>query len=385
MEKKITLLKTAAVVLIGILISASYTAAVIKENDHVHRSLFENMNTSENPLTLESSEIWEDEFNDESRIDPDPPGIGRSENYQVANGEVTMINTYPAWTDPSWTKMKPVTLTNNMGYPLSNHLLYLTITYEAEMQPDYDDIRFKHEDYPLSWLDYWIESKNATTVNVWVTIPSIPTGESILYLFYGNPMGTSQSDFTDVFTWQAQWGDDEKVTNHGNVEGTWDPDISFGNNEFLIAWEEGQSYAPPYTWGFKQEIRGSIYDPDGIELVIDELIYRDTTFYYRNENPSSAYGGGKYFVAWEHYDTVANPSYTTMDIKARTVQRSGSSLSLGTVKNICTASNCQADPFVTFDSINNQFCVAWEDALEGTSDYDLWARLYDTSGNPVTS
>ena len=76
------------------------------------------------------------------------------------------------------------------------------------MQTDYDDIRFKHEDYPLSWLEYWIESKNTTTVNVWVLIPNIPLGESTFYLFYGNPLATSQSDFNEVFTWQTEWTDE---------------------------------------------------------------------------------------------------------------------------------------------------------------------------------
>ena len=148
-------------------------------------------------------------------------------------------------------------------------------------------------------------------------------------------------------------------------EGTWDPDVAYGNNEFLIAWEEGQPYYPPYTWGFKQEIRASMYDTNGNKIVDDEQVFNDGTFYYRNENPSIDYGGGKYFVAWEHYDTVANPSITTEDIKARTVVRNGDQLQLGTVLDVCIASNCQADANVQFDSVNNRFCVVWEDARNG--------------------
>ena len=96
MKKKRTLLKTAAVVLIGIVISGSYTAAVIKENDNVHLSLSKKITNSTNPPTLGSSESWEDDFDDDSKIDPDPPGIGQSENYQLTNGNVSMINTIPA-------------------------------------------------------------------------------------------------------------------------------------------------------------------------------------------------------------------------------------------------------------------------------------------------
>ncbi len=49
----------------------------------------------------------------------------------------------------------------------------------------------------------------------------------------------------------------------GTIEGAWDSDVSFGNGDFLVIWEEGQAYYPPYTWGFKQELRASMYDPEG--------------------------------------------------------------------------------------------------------------------------
>jgi hypothetical protein len=118
-------------------------------------------------------------------------------------------------------------------------------------------------------------------------------------------------------------------------------------------------------------------------VVFDNLVYKDSTIYYRNENPSIDYGGGKFFVAWEHYDTVANPTADTEDIKARTVVRSGSVLQLGSVINVCSAADCQADANVQFDSVNNRFCVVWEDARNGEANYNIYGRLYDTDGNPV--
>ncbi len=379
MRKNHIVIKIIGSLLFFIFINTSVAQILIDRgtNNQIYSS------TNESRGDFFSTMTWEDLFDNASKIDANPPGAGQSNNYVVSNGQVSMINTYIVWTDPTWTKMKPITITNTVGQTLTNAVIYFTITHEPGMQSQYQDIRFKHQDNPTTWLNYWIETYNTTTAHVWVKVPTIPLGTSSMYLFYGNPSATSQSNYPGVFGWSAFWIDDEKTTNHANNEGTWDPDVAYGTNEFLVAWEEGQAYYPPYTFGYKQEIRTSMYDINGNNLVDDKQVFNDGTFYYRNENPSIDYGGGKYFVAWEHYDTVANPSVTTMDIKARTVERNGDLLQLGTVLDICVASNCQADVNVQFDSVNNRFCAVWEDARNGDTDYNVYGRLYDTNGNPV--
>ena len=330
--------------------------------------------------------MWEDDFLDESKIDTNPPGSGSSDNYVVSDSKVSMINTYQAWIDPAWTKLRVIDITNNAGQTLEDFALKLTIDYDSDMNSDFSDIRFKHEDNPGLYLDYWIESFNSNQAFVWIKFSSLPTDTSEVYLFYGNPSAQDESDFGSVFSdWDEKWSDDYKITDHLNNEGTWDPDVSYGNNYFIVFWEEGQAYYPPYTFGFKQEIRASIFNTSGNKEVDDALVFKDNTLFYRNENPSADYGGGKWFVAWEHYNTVANPSADTLDIKGRMVSKSGSGLSLGSVINICAQTNVQADAHVEFDSINNRLCVIWEDARLGTSNYNLYAKLYDTNGNQVGS
>lgn len=335
--------------------------------------------STDSTLFLDEYYTWEDLFNDATQVDPT-----MSFNYEISGGVAKMKDTYALWTDPAWTRMKPITVTNTAGQSLYNYAVKILVTYDSDMRSDYGDIRFKHESSGDVVLKYWVENYDSSSAHIWVKIPHIPSGSSMLYLFYGNPSATSQSYFYDVFTiWDEKWPNDQQISYHANQEGAWDSDVCFGNDEFLVAWEEGQYYLPPLTYGFKQEIRASIYDINGNCLVFDKLIYNDGTIYYRNENPSIAYGGGKYFVAWERYDTVANPSYTTMDIKARLVWRNGNQLQVGSIINVCSVANCQADPTVTYDSVNNRFCVVWEDARNGDTNYNIYGRLYDTNGNSV--
>ena len=373
--------KIAAVAIFFVLVAASAVQAVVKINNYREEEFvpFDIMRLLEGEG--KSSSTWEDFFNDESKIDTSPPGQGQSDNYVVEGGEVKTINTYDVWTDPDWTRMKPITITNNGG--TDDYVINFTVAYDPDMQSDYDDIRFKHEESPTTWLDYWIEYYDTSSATVWVEVPSLTSGESEMYLFYGNPSATSQSDFYDIFSWENVWSDDEKITVHLPKEGAWDPDVSYGNGEFLVAWEEGQYALPPWTWGIKQEIRASIYEPDGTRIVFDKRVFNDGTTYYRNEDPSIAYGTDRWFVSWQHYEPVANPDATTMDIKARWIKRNGDELQLGSVIDVCDASNRQADSNVQFDSINDQFCVAWEDGRNGFTNYNIYARLYDDDGSPV--
>ena len=315
---------------------------------------------------------WEDLFNTEENIDP-----YYSYDYELVNGLIKMKNTYPIWTDPAWGRMKPIQITNNAGQPLANYAVQMTIDYDSDMQTDYDDLRFKHEGSPTTWLDYWIESQSSTQAVVWVKVPVIPSGQSMMYLFYGNPSAQGQSDFYSVFTdWTPEEYNDFQISYHAGNEGAWDPDVEYGSSKFLVAWEQGT------TIFIQQDIRSIIYNMNGAPVVSEFIIYSDNlpAQQFRNENPSIAFGGGKFFVAWEHW-AVGHPlDATTMDIKGRTVTTSGG---LGPVIDICSASNCQADPNVQFDSVNSRFCVVWEDARQGTNNYNIDGRLYDTNGNPV--
>ncbi|RLI27326.1 hypothetical protein DRO58_04495, partial [Candidatus Bathyarchaeota archaeon] len=71
----------------------------------------------------------------------------------------------------------------------------------GKCQPDFDDIRFTASDGE-TLLSYWIEEKvDGNYAIVWVKIPSIPANPdtAIIYIYYGNPTATSESDEDATF------------------------------------------------------------------------------------------------------------------------------------------------------------------------------------------
>jgi len=368
-ERKILKLVVITILIILLVPSASSTFLKTIPNN-VEKDTSPPMQTLDEPIYT-----WSDEFNNEQLIES-----SMSYDYKVEGGNVKMKSTYSIWTDPSWTKMVPISLKNNAGKTLNNYAIHLTVSKDSDMKSNYADVRFKHENNPTQWLPLWIENYDNNDAEFWVSIPTIPTGTSTLYMFYGKSTASPVSNFYSVFQeWDAEWANDEKLSTHVYTEGAWDPDVCFGSNKFLVVWEEGQAPGNGVLV-YKQDIRGSIYDTNGNAINEDFTIRSGQGTQWHHENPSAAYGGGKFFVAWEHYYTSTDPS--TKNIKARLVTSSGS---VGSDIVVCDEANVQSDPMVKFDNRNNRFCVVWEDARQGTNNYNIYAKLYDTGGNQIGS
>lgn len=319
---------------------------------------------------------WQDDFENEQLIES-----SMSYDFEIDNGVAKIKNTYPIWTDADWKKMKIININNLENKILQNYAIHLLVDFDSDMKDNYGDIRFKDEANPTLWLPQWIENYDYENADIWVNIPTIPMGSSKIYMFYGNPNAQKKSNFYEVFEkWEEQWPNDNKVSTHVYTEGAWDPDVCFGDNKFFIVWEEGEAPGNGNLF-YKQDIRGSICDIDGNFINEDFTIRSGQEPQWHHENPSVAYGGGNFFVAWEHYYTSADPS--SKNIKGRFVTKYGDVDTFDTV--ICEADNVQGDPMVKFDSKNNRFCVVWEDARLGTNNYNIYGRLYDVNGNPIGS
>jgi hypothetical protein len=376
MRKKNTTIRIIVLILFCILITTSMTQALIKTHTYDNKN-YENIVHN---LNLLSTNKWEDPFNNNSKIDPSPPGVGLSDNYVVGNGVVSMMYTYPAWTNPSWTKMRQINITNTAGSILINYLIRLNITRYTGMQTNYNDIRFKRNG-DTNWLNYYIEDTTENPAKVWVKMPSLPIGVSTFYLFYGNPAAVSASNISIFSSWEKRWTTDLKISNKLTTEGAWDPDVAYGKysnqNRFLVGWEEGAGL--PFI---KQSILGKIFDSSGTVIVPQFFIHQGSGLTYRNENPSISYGANKFFVPYEHFTTPSDED--SRDVYGRYVDPTGSVTDCFVISD---ATHRQDDPVTTFNTINNEFFVTWFDGRANvppdTWNYNVYAKRYDASGNQI--
>ena len=370
MKKENKNLKIAVIAVFLFLLAASAAQAVVLKTNNVA--------PDKNLQVLDETHEWIDDFDNSQKID-----MEKSENYVLKNGKVEIVDTEPMWTDGSFKRMKVVSLTSSVSD--TDCAIKLEVDYDSDMRSDYGDLRFKFQDDDR-WLDYWIEDKNPVPNDpyaiVWVKLGTLPQGSSKIYMFYGNPSATDQSDYWTVFdenSWSASHAHDHQVTYHWYKEGAWDPDVCYGNGKFLVTWEEGTAFWPAQGTIFQQQIRGQYFNTNGDPTsdrfdIVDEP---DETPPYRYENPASAAGGGKFLVAYNKYINPLTGAVTDMDIEVALVSTASDGAS--TRKTLCNAEGIQADPSVAYG--NGNYFVVWEDGREGTGNYDIYGRFVSPSGS----
>ncbi len=156
----------------------------------------------------------------------------------------------PDWWDISWTCKKAITITELSGSNLTDYQVKIVLGYEPAMQVDFSDVRFIDSDN-ATLLSHWCESFVPSTSAVfWLKVPSLPAlGTAIIYMYYGNPAASNNSDgwntfefFDDFSAGLGQWTIDaentDKVyiaTSAGNPSPSLrhDPDSSQTKNSYF--------------------------------------------------------------------------------------------------------------------------------------------------------
>ncbi len=100
-----------------------------------------------------------------------------------------------AWFYPNFYKRQQINLTYG-GTAVSDVQVLLTIPYDADMQPDFSDLRFTYWDgVTESAVPFWIEDYTpSTSATVWVRLPNLASpGPSVLYVYYNNQTPVSSA------------------------------------------------------------------------------------------------------------------------------------------------------------------------------------------------
>ncbi len=143
--------------------------------------------------------------------------------YDQASASAYGIPIYPAWPPAfsAWSKRKLIDISNSTGSALTDFQVMLSVTYDSDMQIDFDDLRFT--DSTGTQINYWLDEryKPGISASVWVKIPSIASSGTTIHMYYGNGIVTTTSSRNDVFdptlagTYISQFSNANIADNHG--------------------------------------------------------------------------------------------------------------------------------------------------------------------------
>ena len=101
-----------------------------------------------------------------------------------------------------WNWQMDVTISNG-GATATDYFALITVNTatpitDGKMRSDGGDIRITDDD--CNALDFWVESGlNTSSTKIWVVIPSLPNGSTVVSMYYGNATATRTNQASDVF------------------------------------------------------------------------------------------------------------------------------------------------------------------------------------------
>ena len=203
-------------------------------------------------------------------------------------GQLT-LQTVVGWSGSytSWSRRQLVTITNS-GSGQTDYQVRLPITYDSDMQADFDDLRFANASGTA--LDYWLETKtDNTSAIVWVEVDTVAgASDTSVYVYYGNAAVNSASngfnafplfdDFNDNVFDTAKWTKIDPRSKmseangklnfiYGSGAGNWDAAIygvqSFTRDDWSFEWDQRwtSDYASydAFMFGWKDDGSGVSY------------------------------------------------------------------------------------------------------------------------------
>lgn len=142
-------------------------------------------------------------------------------------------------TTSQFTRRKKIHINSSADGALTDYQIKLTITHEAAMQADFDDVRFSESDG--SYIYYWLESKtDSTTADIWMKTDVPASGGKDIFMYYGSPTVSDNNDIYNTFMFGDDFSDgtytnDPTIANFGNWQNNRASDV-VGNYAYVTEW-----------------------------------------------------------------------------------------------------------------------------------------------------
>jgi len=136
------------------------------------------------------------------------------------------------WYSISWSRCKDIDILNP-GPELANFPVFINVTYDSDMQADYDDVIFVNDTCANhgSLLAFELEDYTDQQARYWVNIDKFTTTKRTISMYYGNPGAASAENSTGV--WNAEYYGVYHF-NSSQLDGD-APDSTAGNRDLLDA------------------------------------------------------------------------------------------------------------------------------------------------------
>lgn len=137
-----------------------------------------------------------------------------------------------AWWNGAWAAKKKININITDPTSYGNVSALLTVTYDSDMQTDFDDIRFV-DGIETNELSYWFYNNTytaSTSVNVWVKLNTNISSASnqTIYMYYKNPSATTTSNISNAFLFGDDFVGSEVNYNVWNTTGAGNFSVSSG-------------------------------------------------------------------------------------------------------------------------------------------------------------
>ncbi|MEK7462460.1 MAG: DUF2341 domain-containing protein [Patescibacteria group bacterium] len=262
------------------------------------------------------------------------------------------------WYDSNWDARKSVRIDNVDATTYTDAVVQVNVTFDSDMQADFDDLRFTSEN-GTTIIPHWIgSSTNSSAAEVWVKVPSLPAeGTANLFMYYNHPTATSSASVDNTFLAADDFEDNDITEYSGQTTlfgtaGTFAYDGAYGLDN---AGDEGN-----------RANLGGIYRTD-------QTINQGETIRY-----------------WQYIDTAAGDDTCTKFAVQSGSPNNNYSVCVGQfgVDRFALAENAiendtsgtvLASSTVSYSNGWYEIEVVWE------TDDDIIASLYDSTGTLVTS